>query len=67
MNTIYTPSILVQDISSHWYVIPYTQESDWNTFCELDEDDCHSWSVPAYAVAVNGSPSRVVFGYWSVK
>lgn len=57
--------ILVTDNDSHWYVIPYEREEDWNYFLELDPDDEASWDVPSWADAVGGSPSNVVFkDYW---
>lgn len=28
--------ILVQDTSSHWFVIPDNQELNWSCWCDLD-------------------------------
>lgn len=49
--------ILVQDDSCHWYIIPAKEAINWDEWVDNEED----WDVPGYAVAVGGSPSRVMF------
>lgn len=58
---------LVQDSDSHWYVIPADKNDEWEEFVTIPEDDERSWDVPAYAVAVGGSPSLVKFDSYEIK
>lgn len=51
---------LVQDDSSHWYVIPAEKSEEWSVF-EEDEDN---WNVPEWATSLNGSPHNVTFSDW---
>jgi hypothetical protein len=51
---------LVQDNSCHWYVIPEDKKDEWDTFCDLPEDDEASWEVPEFARDVDG-PHSVAF------
>jgi hypothetical protein len=65
MNNEY---MLVQDQSSHWYLIPADRRPEWDAWSELDEDDEAAWDAPEFAVPVNGNPSRVVFsGPWKTR
>lgn len=52
---------LDQDNSCHWYIVPVANRAEWEAWCELDEDDEASWTPPAFATPINGSPTRVTF------
>lgn len=52
---------LSRDQSSHWYIIPYARRAEWDKWLELPEDDERSWTPPAWAREVGGSPSLVTF------
>lgn len=52
---------LSRDSSSHWYVVPVSKLEEWETWCNLDEDDERAWDVPKWAQKVGGSPSLVTF------
>ncbi len=61
MRTAKERWILVQDSSSHWYVIPHERRMDWELFCDIPDDDERGWEPPAYANAVGGAPCLVTF------
>ena len=54
---------LDRDNSGHWYLIEERYRSEWNDWCELDEDDEKSWEVPRYAgyAERTDSPSNIHF------
>jgi hypothetical protein len=52
---------LDQDSSCHWYLVPVACRDQWETWCELNEDDERSWDPPAFARRLAGSPSWVTF------
>ncbi len=51
--------MLVQDDSSHWYIIETNKKDDWNKF--LKSKEAELGTVPDYADEVGGSPSLVKF------
>ncbi|HCC05018.1 TPA: hypothetical protein DEP58_01770 [Patescibacteria group bacterium] len=48
--------ISVKDESSHRYQIPRSKKEEWDTFCEIPEDDEASWNVPDWAEQIDGMP-----------
>lgn len=52
---------LVQDNSSHWYLIPTSRRAAWEAHCDLDEDDEAGWEHPEWAERVDGGPEGVHF------
>jgi hypothetical protein len=54
---------LIQDESSHWYVIPADRAKDFEDWCFGD------WTnpLPEYAKRVNGSYSLVEFSEFIIK
>lgn len=70
--------ILVQDDSSHWYVIPADKEDEWFEYRDavtdywdsnpVDPDDLYEEPIcPDWAVAVGGAPSLVKFGNYEIE
>jgi hypothetical protein len=53
------PYILVSDDSGHHYVIPNGREEHWNAW--IGSTQWEDGEIPAYAEAIGGSPTRVVF------
>lgn len=51
---------LVQDNSSHWYLIPANKKEEWSDFVCIPEDDERSWDVPEWANRIDG-PHRLTF------
>ena len=45
---------LSQDQSSHWYVVPFACQDQWQSWRDLPEDDERSWEAPEFAVRVHG-------------
>jgi hypothetical protein len=56
---------LDQDQSSHWYIVPRAHETEWQAWCELDEDDPKAWDAPEWAVRLGGGPNSVTFTAYS--
>jgi len=44
------------DCSGHWYIIPVVRYDEFVKWVESEEPN-----TPEYAIAVNGSPTRVTF------
>lgn len=68
-----TKHILTTDGDSHWYVIPAGKVDEWNAWCDAigrywEERDYSSDppDMPEWAVEVNGSPSKVLFGEYKI-
>ena len=53
---------LVQDDSSHWYVIPVEHAEDFDEWVQNEDD----WDTPEYAEEVGGSPSLVEFSVYEI-
>lgn len=58
---------LAQDNDCHWYVIPEENRKDWERWVDLDQEDEDSWTVPPFAIRVNGSASRVTFTNYQLR
>lgn len=58
------PFMLVQDDSSHWYVIPTATLAHWTAW--LDSDSAQLGDVPDYAEQVGGSPALVQFTEYKI-
>lgn len=54
---------LSQDDDSHWYIIPIERQQEWDNWRAMNDD----FSVPPYAIPVNGAPRRVVFKQYDVR
>jgi hypothetical protein len=52
---------LSRDDSGHWYLVQADHRTEWNAWCELDEDDEAAWDTPAFARRLGGSPGRITF------
>jgi len=52
---------LAQDQSSHWYVVPKTNEAEFNLWVNMDPDNPQSWEAPDFATRIGGSPGLVTF------
>lgn len=50
---------LVQDDSSHWYVIPAEKRADWEAW--LDSEDAEDGILPEWADGLNRHPSFYSF------
>jgi hypothetical protein len=50
---------LIQDDSSHWYVIPQDKKEDWLKWLESEESE--NGIIPNYADSVGGCLSLVTF------
>ena len=48
------PFILVTDNDGHRYVIPKSQQADWDRWLRIPSDDERAWEPPAYADSVGG-------------
>ncbi len=49
------------DNDSHWFVIPFPLEAEWNAWLDISPDDERSWEAPEWARPINGDPSLVTF------
>lgn len=52
--------VLVQDESSHWYVIPADKQDEFEQ-AVYDEEE-----IPAFAQQIGGHPSLVQFENWEI-
>ena len=46
---------LVGDNSGHEYYIPIDRTKEWAAFNALSDDDPASWTVPTFAVMIDGT------------
>jgi hypothetical protein len=46
---------LVADHSGHDYVIPVERGEEWDEFLAIPEGDPQSWTVPRWALRVDGN------------
>ncbi len=51
---------LSQDNSSHWYLVPVSQDILWEQWRNIPEDDERSWVEPEFAKRIDG-PHRLTF------
>ena len=42
------------DCSLHRYLVPLEKLKEWQTWCEIPEDDERSWVAPEYAQRIEG-------------
>lgn len=52
---------LDQDHSSHWYIVPVANASEWFAWLDIPEDDKRSWETPPFARSLGGSATLVEF------
>jgi hypothetical protein len=51
---------LTTDHDCHWFLVPVDKRKSWERWCDLPENDEHSWTPPKYAIAIDG-PQSVKF------
>jgi len=50
-----------RDQSGHWYQVQADKRSEWNAWCDLDEDDEAAWDEPEYAERLEMHPASYTF------
>lgn len=56
---------LDSDNDGHWFIVPLSKNEEWDKWQDIDCDDEARWTVPNFAIPVNGHPGRVIFKEWS--